>query len=299
MDNSSRCQEHKNTPGRINDSSPEVVAHGEQSDDGDRTLKQKSRCQSIHRWVERRMGSPSGKQRNIREMEHQTSKNAYKCIGNKSISSLTVEHFKEYLRGKSILVARDNATTVAFINHQGGTRSWTLMQETKLQFNKIHNMDGTIKDRHIPWSTESKESNTSNRMVYSPSRSGRVMENLGQTPCRLIRNKTQCQTTIVHEFTSAQLHFSCRCSSDGLVQPIRLCLPSNRIIEIGNQEDNITQMHNHLNSTTLVMVSRSSEDIHGIPKSTALSSKLLQQPQSHMCHQYPIKLALHAWKEAI
>ncbi len=55
------------------------------------------------------------------------------------VVSLAVQYFKEDLRGISILVAT-YYTTLAYINHQGGTRSWTLMPETYLLFNKIHNV---------------------------------------------------------------------------------------------------------------------------------------------------------------
>ncbi len=83
MDNGSRCQEHKNTPGRIGDSSPELVVQGEQSDRGDITIKQNTRCQLFTDESTEGCGAHLEKN-NIRIMEKETSKNAYKYIQNES-----------------------------------------------------------------------------------------------------------------------------------------------------------------------------------------------------------------------
>jgi hypothetical protein len=63
---------------------------------------------------------------------------------------LAVEHFKQLLVKKSLLIATDNTTTIAYINHQGGTRSWTLMTETQELFDLIQKLGGVIRSRHIP-----------------------------------------------------------------------------------------------------------------------------------------------------
>ena len=63
---------------------------------------------------------------------------------------LAILHFKQWLIEKSILVAMDNTTTIAYINHQWGTQSWSLMQETQELFSLIQDLNGAIRSRHIP-----------------------------------------------------------------------------------------------------------------------------------------------------
>ena len=55
-----------------------------------------------------------------------------------------------FWRGKRLLVASDNTTAVAYINHQGGTRSMTLMDLTYQLFGVTLDLGMTIRARHIP-----------------------------------------------------------------------------------------------------------------------------------------------------
>jgi hypothetical protein len=48
---------------------------------------------------------------------------------------LTLQHFKEQVKGKTILVRSDNATVCAYINKAGGTRSWDLCLQA---WNMLH-----------------------------------------------------------------------------------------------------------------------------------------------------------------
>ena len=48
-----------------------------------------------------------------------------------------------------ILATTDNATVVAYINHQGGTRSWEMWLETKLLLQLSLSKDWILKSRHI------------------------------------------------------------------------------------------------------------------------------------------------------
>ena len=64
--------------------------------------------------------------------------------------SLAVKHFATTLKDKHLLVATDNTTVIAYINHQGGTRSWSLMEETQLLFNLTQSLNIKIRARHIP-----------------------------------------------------------------------------------------------------------------------------------------------------
>ena len=49
-----------------------------------------------------------------------------------------------------ILVASDNTTAVAYLNHQGGTHSWNLMRETYHLYQIIQERKWFVRARHIP-----------------------------------------------------------------------------------------------------------------------------------------------------
>jgi hypothetical protein len=63
---------------------------------------------------------------------------------------LAVAHFSARLENKQLLVATDNTTVLVYINHQGGTRSRSLMDETNILFLLILKLGITIRARHIP-----------------------------------------------------------------------------------------------------------------------------------------------------
>jgi ribonuclease HI len=52
--------------------------------------------------------------------------------------------------GRRILVATDNTTVVAYVNKEGGTRSWQMMQETFSLFNLLEQRQWRLRARHIP-----------------------------------------------------------------------------------------------------------------------------------------------------
>jgi len=61
-----------------------------------------------------------------------------------------LEKFGEELERKQVLVASDNTTVIAYINHQGGTRSISLMNETRKLFQVAEKFGITLRARHIP-----------------------------------------------------------------------------------------------------------------------------------------------------
>ncbi len=42
---------------------------------------------------------------------------------------IALTHFADVVRGRSVLLATDNTSVMAYVNQQGGTRSWDLMLE--------------------------------------------------------------------------------------------------------------------------------------------------------------------------
>ncbi len=61
-----------------------------------------------------------------------------------------MDHFSVQLAEKQLLVATDNTTVIAYINHQGGTRLRSLMEETNQLFLLAQEMKISVKAQHIP-----------------------------------------------------------------------------------------------------------------------------------------------------
>ncbi len=63
-----------------------------------------------------------------------------------------VEHFQDVIRNSSLLICSDNTTTVATINKQGGTKSWSMTEMAWNLWNKLDALNCVTKARHIPGS---------------------------------------------------------------------------------------------------------------------------------------------------
>jgi ribonuclease HI len=61
-----------------------------------------------------------------------------------------VQSFSPLLKGKSVLICTDNTTTIATINKQGGTRSWSLTEMAWKLWSLLDRLDCTVMARHIP-----------------------------------------------------------------------------------------------------------------------------------------------------
>jgi hypothetical protein len=61
-----------------------------------------------------------------------------------------LESFVDRVRGKTVMVASDNTTTIAYIRKQGGTRSRSLLQVTQELYQWLVSEQIKIKCRHIP-----------------------------------------------------------------------------------------------------------------------------------------------------
>ena len=59
-------------------------------------------------------------------------------------------HFGNSLASQNVLIATDNTTVLAYINHQGGTRSQPLMEETTRVFQVAESYQMILRARHIP-----------------------------------------------------------------------------------------------------------------------------------------------------
>ena len=55
-----------------------------------------------------------------------------------------MEQFTNLVQNKRIMVVMDNTNILAYINHQGGTHSWSLMEETYLLFQEALTLECTL-----------------------------------------------------------------------------------------------------------------------------------------------------------
>ena len=63
---------------------------------------------------------------------------------------LAVEHWRELLEGRCLLIASDNATVVWYVRNQGSTRSARLLEQTFQFYRLVDDLNLDVKIRHIP-----------------------------------------------------------------------------------------------------------------------------------------------------
>ena len=81
---------------------------------------------------------------------------------------LGLETFRDYLVGKSVVSMSDNSTVVAYIKHQGGTRSQSLCQETLLLLQWAQQHRITLSSQFIPGSSNVVADQLSRRKQVLP-----------------------------------------------------------------------------------------------------------------------------------
>jgi hypothetical protein len=80
-----------------------------------------------------------------------------------------VTAFRESLMNKQVLLCTDNTTTVACINHQGGTKSWSLTEAAVQLWGLLDQMGCRMVARHIPGKLNVWADNLSRRRQVIPS----------------------------------------------------------------------------------------------------------------------------------
>jgi hypothetical protein len=63
---------------------------------------------------------------------------------------LALERFATTIQSKAVLIATDNTTVLSYLNNQGGTRSWSLMDVTNEVFQVTQSLQVSLRARHIP-----------------------------------------------------------------------------------------------------------------------------------------------------
>ncbi len=212
---------------------------------------------------------------------------------------LAIDHFSVQLAEKQLLV-----TVIAYINHQGGTRLRSLMEETNQLFllaqeKKIstHSRSTKCTSRQTDW----EKTNSANRMVTPPSSTREALATMGQTHDRPVCNKRKQQAIIIREPSSEQICLCSRCPDDPVEQPICVCLSTNRTDNQRGRQTKIIKLQHDFDSTLVAretLVPRPSPSTNINPSSTS-SQVRPSETTSHTGVPSKSKISTTARMEAI
>ena len=151
--------------------------------------------------------------------------------------SLALRSFKDQCQNRTVLVATDNSTVVAYINKQGGPHSAEMCALMWKIMTWCHHYHITLKARHIPGCL--------NVMADLLSRSNQVQSTEWSLHLQVF--KQICQKW----FTPHVDLFGHRCSEHKLGGSHCLCLPSNASPSQGDKKNQAMPLPDHRNSPRL------------------------------------------------
>ena len=218
--------------------------------------------------------------------------------------SQALQRLKDQCRNKTVLVATDNSTVVAYINKQGGTHSAEMCILLWKIMTWCHHYQITLKARHIPgylnvMSSQPSvqvESSPVNRMVTASAGVQTDLSQVNHSSCRSICYSSEPQSSTVRISSPRPKCLGHRCSEHKLVRSHCLCLPSH-----GSPSQVIQKIRQ---SSCLIiviapgwpgmpwfwdLVQLSTE----IPLQLPVSTTLLKQSHNYMFHSNPQQPNLH------
>ena len=210
---------------------------------------------------------------------------------------LALKHWERVVIGKTILVASDNSTVVAYINKQGGTVSRSLCMEAKKKLIWCHQREIILRARYIPGKLNALADQLSRRGANSPHRVVPLsqdiqsdMQPVHQAHVGLVCNKIQQETGNLCISNAGPRIRSCRCPVTQLGEHVGLCISTNSPDAPDSDKDTDRGLSDYVNSIRLRKGTV-------VPDTVVLpqSKSLLMQPRSNIYHKNPKSLDLHAW----
>ena len=124
-----------------------VVVQYDKSQRGSPHAPSESRHSDFHGLINGGLGSPYTEPGSVRGMVAQRENITHKQF---RATAVALKHWERVVIGKTILVASDNSTVVAYINKQGGTVSRSLCMEAREMLIWCHQREIILRARYIP-----------------------------------------------------------------------------------------------------------------------------------------------------
>ena len=209
--------------------------------------------------------------------------------------------------GSSVLIASDNTTVVAYINHQGGTRSKSLWLECQLLFNLVEDSQIFIKARHIPGSL--------NVIADNLSRKGQTLPSEWTLHRDIVRDVFAQWDTPNVDLFATRFNSQCPAFVSPAPDPLALDVDALSISWEGLNayafppQQILTRVLNKVKETrclSLILIAPRWPKQLWFPLLLQLAdpnplklpvwNNMLKQPRSNRFHQNPAMLDLHAWR---
>ena len=209
--------------------------------------------------------------------------------------------------GSSILVATDNTTVVAYINHQGGTRSKSLWLECQSLFRLIESNQWFLKARHIPGSL--------NVLADELSRKGQILPSEWMLHPDIVRSVFAIWDTPNVDLFATRFNSQCPTFVSPAPDPSAIDVDA---LSISWEGMNAYAYPPHQIMTQVLTKVRETKSLSLIliapmwpkqlwyplllqladpnPIKLPTWTKMLRQPRSDRYHQNPSLLNLHAWR---
>ena len=220
---------------------------------------------------------------------------------------LALGELSNSLTGKAVLVATDNTTVLAYINHQGGTRSWSLMEETKKLFLLAEEMGVSLKARHIPGKLNVLADKLSRKNQILPTEWSilpLILESLWQMWGKPMIDLFATQHNFKLQLFVSPVPDALACAVDALTLSWDN-LAVYAFPPLGLVKNVVSKLQESKNCSMILIAPRWTDKpwypellklTQAPPVPLPLRKDLLKQPQSQTFHQNLPVLKLHAWK---
>ena len=155
--------------------------------------------------------------------------------------------WKHLLFGQRILVELDNSTAVAYLNHQGGTKSRALHSLTGHVFGLCAGVCSTLVAKHIP--------GRRNVLADSLSRGGACgIRRVDPQPLGLPRHLSSLGITHRRPVCHKTKHSSSHLHVPGLERDVGVCVPTTRLTSTDSSQDPVLALQNNLGRSVVASV---------------------------------------------
>ena len=220
---------------------------------------------------------------------------------------LAIQFFQSHISNKSLLIKSDNIVALAYLEHKGGTRSWTLFALAREILLLLHSLNTQITVQHISghlntWADILSRPKLLQATEWSlhPSVVQAIFQIWGTPQIDLFATKFNFKLPIYCSIRPDPQAYAIDSLSCPWTNMVAYAYPPPRIIPLV-----LNKIENQPCQVFLICplwprapwFTRLLDLMIAVPLKLPVFHKLLKQPQTHqMYHPNPERLSLHAWK---